>query len=259
MENFDFTILSLQGLLICAAYLLGGTVDSVCGGGGLITVPALMSMGMPAHMVVGTNLMAAVPGCGMAVYKYNKTGNIDFKAGWMTLPFIVIGSFIGTRLNLIMSDRILQILMLFLVPVLAAITVLQKDRSEENPSAAPTGKRKFLLVGAVTLVVTTYHAFYGPASGTFYMILFAMILKCGMVKGNGLSRFVLLWANLMAGILYAGSGYMCWAATIPACLSYIVGNYIGSSIAVTKGAKFVRPVYYCVLALLFVKLVVDLL
>ncbi|MBQ0004579.1 MAG: sulfite exporter TauE/SafE family protein [Clostridiales bacterium] len=257
MDNYDFAILSLQGLLVCAAYLLGGTVDAVCGGGGLLTVPALLSTGMPAHMVVGTNLMAAVPGCGMALYKYSRSGNVDYQAGWMSVPFIVIGAFLGTRLNLVMSDRFLQLLMLFLVPVLAAVTFIQKNSSEEDSSSAPSGRRKFFGVAAVTLLVSTYHAFYGPASGTFYMIFFAMVLKCGMVKGNGLARFVLLWANLLAGILYARSGFMCWEAIVPTCACYIAGNYMGASIAVTKGARFVRPVYYCVLALLFAKLVAD--
>lgn len=255
--NFQFTIISAAALIVFAAYFLAGIIDAVCGGGGLITVPVLMTLGMPPHMVVGTNQCTVLPGCVVALYKYQKTGNMDFKTALISLPPALIGAFIGARLNMLVSDRYIRMLMLVLIPVLAIISLVKKNMGEEDLSDTISAGKKAAVALAIGFFVSAYHAFYGPGSGMLYMISYAMFLKYDLIKANGITRFVLACVSVVSSVTYAVGGYVNYHVLLVAIAAYMIGNYLGAAVAVRKGAGFVRPVYYAVLAGLFVKLIID--
>lgn len=259
VTNFEFTILSLSCLLVCCAFFVGGVVDATCGGGGLIIVPGLLAIGMPAHMAVGTNQFSAIFGTVTALYKYNQSGNVNWRIAFYSAPFALVGAFLGARLNLLISEHYLQIVMLVLIPVLAVVSLINTKAGEEDKSADLPKSRVFIAAALIGLVVGGYHAFYGPASGMFFVIAYTFMCKLDMLKANGIARFELIVANIVAGSTYAFHDNMCWKAIIPATLAYILGNYIGATIAIKQGTKFIRPVYYCVLVLLFIKLIHDFL
>lgn len=255
--TFDFTIFSITGLIVFAAYFSGGLIDSVCGGGGLITVPVLVSIGMPSHTVIGTNQCSLIPGCATSLYKYTKSGNMDIHVALLALPFSLIGALIGARLNMLMSERCLQVIMLFLIPAIAAASLLKKDIGEHDFSKQVSKRNKIIGAATIGLLISAYHAFYGPASGMFYMICFTVFLKFNLLKANGVSRFLVAAASLISSFSYAFSGFVCWKAVLVAAIAYIFGNYAGVNIALSRGSKFVRPIYYCTLTLLFLKLITD--
>lgn len=259
VSTFDLTILSLSGLVVFGAAFFGGIVDSVCGGGGLIIVPSLMAIGMPPHMVVGTNQCGAIVGCWASFVEYAKAGKIDMKICKMILPFALVGAFFGSRLNLVLDEKFLQILMIVLVPILAVISFLNRDVGEEDRSAEISARGRFIGTAIIGLLVSAYHAFYGPASGVFYLMCFAYFLKFDAVKASGLGRFTLACIDLVSSTVYAIWGCICWKAVAVYTVAYIIGNIIGARIAITKGSKVIRPLYYCVLVGLMIKLVVDLL
>jgi len=258
MENFEFYILSSTGIIAFFAYLFGGVVDAVCGGGGLITVPALMSLGMPAHMVVGTNHCSAIFGCFTSAHEYSVAGKIDKKAAFTALPFALVGALIGVKLNLVLDERYLQILMIFLVPALAIFSLVRKDVGEEDHSDEVVGRSRTIRCALIGLIVTIYHSFYGPASGVFFLLSFVNLLKFDAVKANGTTRLLLACINVLTAIAYFTSGNLCWKAVIVGTMGYIFGNYIGARIAIFKGARIIKPLYYCVMAGLMVKLLLDL-
>ena len=173
ISAFDITIFSLSGLIVFGAAFFGGIVDSVCGGGGLIIVPSLMSIGMPPHMVVGTNQCGAIVGCWASFAEYAKAGKVDMKVSWMALPFALAGAFIGSRLNLVLDEKFLQILMLILIPVLAVVSFIKRDVGEADNSGQVSTRSRFIGAAIIGLAVSAYHAFYGPASGIFYLMSFA--------------------------------------------------------------------------------------
>lgn len=244
-------------IIVFVAYFFGGIVDAVSGGGGLIVLPALFAIGLPAHVAVGTNQVSVLPGIYTSVAKFHKSGKIDMKNAVYAVPFGLVGGFVGAKLNLMVSEEYLQIILMVLIPALALFTILKPtvgmdDRSHEN-----TRKKMIVLSAVIGFVVGTYHAFYGPASGTFYMLAFALLLNYDLVTANGNTRFITLFVSLVSSITYALSGCVDWISVLAAIPGYAIGNYVGASLAVSKGAKFVRPMYYGIMALLFIKLVKD--
>ncbi len=247
----------MKTIVVFIAYFFGGIVDAVCGGGGLITLPALFAVGVPAHVAVGTNQASFLPGIFISVAKFHKNGKIDVKNAVYAVPFGLIGGFVGARLNLMVSEWYLQILLMVLIPALAIFTLLKPDVGTEDRSKENSRRRMIVLSAVIGFVVGTYHAFYGPASGTFYMLSFAMLLKYDLVTANGNTRFVTMFVSIVSSITYALSGCVKWLYVLVAVPAYALGNYVGASLAISKGAKFVRPMYYGILVLLFIKLVKD--
>ena len=120
----NIELISFQTLLCCLAFFFAGIVDSITGGGGLITIPAMLAVGIPVRFITGTNQCSAWIGSGVAAFKYMRSGNIHLKSALITLPFAVIGSYLGARLNLIVPVRYLKVFMLITVPVIAVFLVV---------------------------------------------------------------------------------------------------------------------------------------
>ena len=247
----------MEIIVVFIAYFFGGIVDSVCGGGGLIILPALFAIGVPAHIAVGTNQVSMLPGIVTSVAKFYKSGKIDVKNAICAAPFGLIGGFVGAKLNMLVSESYLQILLLVLIPVLTVVTLFKPNAGDEDRSGENSRRKMIVLSAVIGFVVGTYHAFYGPASGTFYLLAFAMLLNYDLVTANGNTRFVTMFVSAVSSITYALSGCVNWTYVLIAVPAYIVGNYVGASLAISKGAKFVRPMYYVILTVLFIKLIKD--
>ena len=147
--------------------------------------------------------------------------------------------------------------MIVLLPILAIVSFFKKDIGQEDHSDEVPNKRKFIYTALIGLIVSAYHAFYGPASGMFYLACFAVVLRYDFLNANGISKVILLVACSISAATYAFSGNVQWQLVIADSITYIIGNYIGSSIALTKGAKIVKPAFYCMLVVLFIKLISD--
>lgn len=247
----------MEFIVVFIAYFLGGIVDSVCGGGGLIMLPALFAVGVPAHVAVGTNQVSILPGIVTSVAKFHKSGKIDIKNAIYAVPFGIVGGFVGAKLNLLVPEWYLQVTLMILIPILTIVTIFKPNAGTEDKSGDNTKRKMVLLSAIIGFVVGTYHAFYGPASGTFYMLAFAMLLRYDLVTANGNTRFITMFVSVVSSITYAMSGCVDWLYVLVAVPGYALGNYMGASLAISKGAKFVRPMYYVILTILFIKLVKD--
>ena len=249
--------LSIQTLLCCIAYFFAGIVDSITGGGGLITVAALLAVGIPVHYIVGTNQTAAYIGTGVAAVKYVKSGNIHRESALITLPFAIIGSYLGARLNLIVPDYYLKIFMLVTVPVVAFFVFANKSLGEADRIDEKPGLSVALWSAAIGLVLGGYQGFYGPGAGVFFMIAYAVFLKLNLVRATGNTRFVIAIASTISVITYAASGAVLWTLAAACTVFYAIGSYMGAALAIKKGAAVIRPIMISVMVLLIVKILFD--
>lgn len=257
-EIFAFNLLGTTAFIIFVTYIVAGIVDATCGGGGLITVPSLMGIGMPVHMVVGTNQCTLVLGCWTSFYEYAKSDKIDYRVAKIAVPFSLAGAFIGSELNLLIDERYLQIIMIVLIPIMAIIGLIKNDMGKEDRSDEVSERKIFISSALIGFIVSTYHAFYGPASGIFYLAAFVVFLKHDAVKANGIGRCILAFVNVASGIVYAVSGFISIKSVAIGTVGYIIGNYIGAKLALKKGIDFIRPVYYLVVVGLMIKLITTI-
>ena len=255
----DFAFLSWQSAVVCAAYFAAGLVDSICGGGGLITVPTLITLGVPVHYIAGTNQCSAVTGNLASIYKYFRSGNVHFRSGIIAAVTAIAGGIIGAELNMIISEKYLQLVMIMLMPAIALLMLLKKDFGENDLSNSLSKPKLIAYSAIIGLTVGAYQGFYGPGAGMLYMLAFALLIKLNLVRASGTAKLATLLAAISSSVTYAVSGFVIWRIVLAATAFNIIGNYIGASLAVKKGAKTIRPFLFGVIALLFIKLVAGFL
>ena len=251
-------LFSLQALLCCLAFFFAGIVDSITGGGGLITIPVMLATGIPVHYITGTNQCSAWIGSGVASYKFVRSGNIHLRSAFITLPFAIIGSYIGARLNLIVPDRYLKVFMLVTIPIIAVFIFSNKQLGEEDHSDEQSTMAIVLWSVFIGLVLGGYQGFYGPGSGLFFMLAYAACLKLDLVKATGNTRFVIAIASIASVFAYASSGNVLWNLSIILNVFYIIGSYLGAVLVIRNGARIIRPIMICVVGLLIIKIVFDM-
>ena len=250
-----FELTFIQVFVCGIAFFGAGMIDSISGGGGLITIPVMLALGIPTHLITGTNLASAWVGTGVAAGKFIKSKNVHWKSALITLPFAVVSSSLGAKLNLLMPDQYLRIFMIAAIPCIAVFLLFNKKFGECD-LAAEQPNRKIVIWSVLSgIVLGAYMGFYGPGAGLFFMLSYAAFLKMNMVRANGTSRFVIAIAMIASVITYALSGAVIWKLVIVATVFNVAGSYIGASLAIKKGIRIIRPVMFIVLALLIIKII----
>lgn len=112
-------------LIVCPLVFLAGLLDSIAGGGGLISLPAFMIAGVPPHMALGTNKMCSTMGTSMATYRFAKNGYIHLKKVIWFIAAALVGSTIGSNLTLLMNEKIVEYMMIAVLPIVAFDVLLQ--------------------------------------------------------------------------------------------------------------------------------------
>lgn len=245
--------------LLCAAFFLAGIVDAVCGGGGLLTLPAFLAVGFPAHMISGTNQCSTMLGGTTAFLSYLHGGHIHWRTALPTAPLAILGAYLGARLNLLLPEALLEKLMIVLLPAAAAALLLKRDFGSENRADTLTTPR--ILAGSlfIGLVVGGYQGFYAAGAGTFFMLAFALVMRLDLISASGNTKLVALCSNITASITYTLSGSVVFSVVLPATLFNIAGNALGAQLAMRRGARLIRPMFLGILALLFVRITLSVL
>lgn len=241
--------------ILCVAFFCAGIIDAVSGGGGLVTLPTFMLVGFPVHLIAGTNQCSCLFGAITALYRYVKSGKVYWFTAIISAVTAIIGSVMGARLNLIIPENYLQVIMLVILPLVAVFILVNKEFGREN--RVDTLSRKQLVVRAVLigLILGAYTGFYGAGGGTFILLSFAVFNRLDLITASGNAKVCSAAATVTASLTYALSGAVVWPVVLGATAFNIAGNYIGASLALRKGAKVIRPMFMLVLILLFSRLI----
>lgn len=235
-----------------------GFVDSVAGGGGLISLPAYLFAGLPVHMAYGTNKMAASFGTGIAVRQFAKNGSIRLRPALISAVGAIIGGWFGAQLVMLLSAEAVQIMMMIGLPIVAVLMLTRKQLGgDENHFLAP--RKENLRCAVIGVAMGTYDGLFGPGTGTFLLMCFTTLLGYSMVTATANAKVVNLASNVGALVTYIIGGKVLYAVAIPCILCAALGNFVGSKMAIKKGSRFIRPVMTCVIAGLFLKILLDFL
>ena len=245
----------LSYLIVCPLMFLAGLVDSIAGGGGLISLPAFLLAGVPAHTALGTNNMASAMGTTVSTGRFLKNGYVRWKLAAFSAVLALGGSSIGAHIALFISDAVIRHMMIVVLPVVAFYIFRNRDLGEEKQREPLTRAQEFLVSGAGAFFVGIYAGFYGPGTGTFLILILTGAGRMQVKEASGMTKVINLSCNIAALVTFLANGKVLYPLGLAAGLFCIAGHYIGSGMVVSGGRKVVRPVVITVLALLFVKVV----
>lgn len=246
-------------LILCPMLFLTGFVDSVAGGGGLISLPSYLFVGIPVHLAAGTNKVVNSIGTATATLRYIRSGKVDLRsAAWAALGALV-GAAAGARLALWCSEQVLQACVLVALPIAAVILVVKKDFGKETSSTRQwTPRQKILLSVLIGFIIGMYDGMIGPGTGTFMIMAFTMVLGMDLLTASGCSKTANLASNVASAAVWIAGGKVIWPLVLPAAVFCVLGNLCGARYAIRGGSEKVRGMIFVVLGLLFVKMISEL-
>ena len=247
-----------QLLIICPLIFLAGFIDSIAGGGGLISLPAYYMAGLPPHFALGTNKLSSSIGLVFSTGTYIREGYIYKPLIPISIAGALIGSWLGARSILLLDEAILRWIMVIVIPVTALIVLFKKDLL--TPEKREFDKtREQIIAAVVSLTIGWYDGFFGPGAGTFLMLAFVGVLKLDAVTACGNTKVVNFCSNIAALAVFITAGTVNYALALPGAAFAILGNILGARLTVKKGAKLIKPVMLVVVLILMITVIRDLL
>ena len=242
--------------LMCVGVFTASFVDAIGGGGGIISVPVYLFAGLPTHYALGTNKLSSGIGTAASTLRYILSGFVKWDLAAGSIVLALLGSHLGTRLQLMVDEKYLKYMLLLVLP-LVAVVMLKKKQLPEVPGQISKWAQRGIVWGA-SLVIGAYDGFYGPGTGTFLLLIFCHLAKMDVRTASGNMKLVNFSSNIGAVVtsLTAGKVYII-LGLITACFSF-AGHYLGAGITIKNGSKVVRPVIFTVLVLLAAKVIWEL-
>jgi len=245
--------------IVLPAVFLAGLVDSIAGGGGLLSVPAYLAAGLPPHFALGNNKFSSCFGTLFATLRYHQHGMIDVRVALLSALFALGGSFLGASAVLLLRPGFLRWLLVVLIPLVAIFTLAHRSLGLSNRSADLPSRRKYSLAALASLLIGFYDGFFGPGTGTFLILFYTLALKYDFVTANANTKVVNLASNIAAVVTFVANGKVLFILGVPAAVAGIAGNLLGARLVIRRGAAIIRPVFIFTLILLFAKVFYDLL
>ncbi len=233
MPQLTFPIL----LILFAGGFLAGFVDSIAGGGGIISLPVLLSVGLPPHFALGTNKFQSSFGSLTASINYARGGLVKVKElGWGIL-FTAIGAAIGTIAIQLLSQTLLQYLIPILLLVVFLIVLFSKNLGIKDQKEKLRPKLFYLIFG---LIIGFYDGFFGPGTGNFWMLAFVFFLGFNLKKATAHTKWVNFTSNIVALIFFAIGGKILVIPGLVMAVGQLSGAFLGSKLVLRSSVKFIR-------------------
>ncbi|MCI7737525.1 MAG: TSUP family transporter [Clostridiales bacterium] len=251
------TLTSLHFLIVCPLVALAGFVDSIAGGGGLISLPAYLISGLPVHACIATNKLSSSMGTTVATVSYARSGFIDWRLALPCSAAALAGAALGANIALLISDAVFRAIMLAVLPLTALYVLRRKHLFDEDAREALPFARMALLAVAIAFALGLYDGFYGPGTGTFLILLLTRFARLNLQRANGITKVINLSSNVASLAVYLLSGQVLLALGLCAGAFSILGNFLGSRCFTSKGSSIARPVILLVLTVFFLRTVLE--
>lgn len=250
VPEFEITA-SVIGVLALVGFC-AGFIDSIAGGGGLISMPALLAAGMPPHLALGTNKLQSAMGTTFATANYARRGLVTREGlalgVGVTGPAAFLGAFAVTQLS---GDLLMHVIPWLLGAIFIYVLVSPKIGDERRHARlAPA-----VFHGAFGLVLGFYDGFFGPGTGTFWTMGYVMLMGFTLPHATGHTKVMNLTSNVASLAWFALHGDVAWVAGALMGTANIAGALTGSTLAIRRGAGFIRVVFLLVVGATIARLV----
>ena len=242
--------LSLLIPLLVAGFV-AAFVDAMAGGGGLISLPALMLAGMPPALALGTNKMASSIGTVASTATFVRAGKLNVKLVLKQIPFTFVGAVLGVFAVQHLSNAVLKPLILVLLIAVTIYTVAKKSWGDESTYSGSTHRElalAFLFAGGLGF----YDGFFGPGTGSFLIFCF-LYMGFDFVEASANAKALNLTSNIASLITFACLQQIDYRYGIPMGIIMIFGARLGAKLAIKKGADYIKPLFIGMTLLLIIK------
>ncbi len=244
--------LDIIALLMLVAFV-AGTIDAIAGGGGLLTIPALLAVGLPPVAAIATNKLQSSFGTGGAVVAFARKGHIDFRRFALPALASFCGSAGGAFLLTLIDPSFLSGLIPVLLIAMAGYFLLAPKMSDEDRHvlAGPP------LLLAMALVIGSYDGFFGPGTGSFFITGLVAVFGLGVTRAVAHTKLLNFASNLAGLTVLVAGGHVVWTIGLAMALASLAGGQFGAHAAIRFGAGTVRPLLTVMCLGLTAKLLAD--
>ncbi|MEK5197523.1 TSUP family transporter [Staphylococcus sp. FSL H8-0121] len=242
-------------LIIVLFGFLAAFIDSVVGGGGLISTPALLAIGLPPAVALGTNKLASSFGTLTSTIKFVRSGNVDLKIVAKLFPFVLVASVGGAYLATMLPAQLLKPLIIVALSLVFIYTLVKKDWGSVRTFTSFTPIKATMFVIAY-LIIGFYDGFIGGGTGSF-MLFVLLMFGFDFLSAAGNAKVLNFASNIGALILFMSLGQVNYFYGMIMAISMIVGSYVGAQFAISKSVGYVKVLFIIVTAVLIVKNAYD--
>jgi uncharacterized membrane protein YfcA len=225
---------TIAGLAVVA--FAAGAIDAIAGGGGLLTMPALLVAGLPTHLALGTNKGCGAWGTAAAAWTFSRAGLLSRARFLSGFAAGAIGGSIGARVQQLVPSKALQPIVLVLL-IAAAIVLLKLRPRERAVDDRPT---RPALAFAISVAIGAYDGFFGPGTGTFLILANVSMLGLTLREASADAKATNLGSNVGALCVLAVGHTVLWAISLPMAIGNIAGGRLGARLAIKRGDGLVR-------------------
>ncbi|HSY54808.1 MAG TPA: TSUP family transporter [Opitutaceae bacterium] len=247
IPTWAFPILFVTGLV-------AGFVDSIAGGGGLITLPVFFSFGIPPQFALGTNKLQAAFGSGGAAWHYSKSGIVKLSDCGLGIGFTLVGAVAGTLTVQRLDPTFLKHFIPIVLLAIAGYMIFRPKLGEQDihPRMKP-----LMFYATAGFALGFYDGFIGPGVGSFWTMAFMLGLGFNLTRATGYTKVMNLASNVASLVFFMLAGQVFYGAGLAMGAGQLLGARIGSRMVVKRGVKFVRPIFLTMVLALTLKLLYD--
>ncbi|WP_026486670.1 TSUP family transporter [Caldanaerobius polysaccharolyticus] len=243
-------------IVLCFIGFTAAFIDSIAGGGGLISLPGLMILGVPPAFALGTNKFASTCASFTSSLTFIKYRVFDYNLLKYLVFGTLIGAAIGVKAVLLIDSSHLKIIIIFLMIFVAIYTLLVKNIGNENKFEGLN--KKTVATGLIiSLILGFYDGFFGPGTGSFYIFLFLTLLNYDFKISAGNGKILNFVSNITSSVLFFLNGKIMYSVAVPMAIAMILGARLGTKVAIKNGAKLIKPILVSVTFLYAIKMIFD--
>ena len=237
--------------LLFGTAFVAGLVDSIAGGGGLITVPVLLGIGLPPQVALGTNKLQASFGSGSAMLHFVRAGTVKLNDCWIGILWTALGAALGVWAVQLLDATILRQLIPWLLAAIALYTLFSPRLGAEDSHARMKCGPFYLLFG---LAIGFYDGFFGPGTGSFWTMALMMLVGYSMLRATATTKVMNFTSNFVALVFFLSVGQVRFVEGLVMGVGQFLGARVGSRLVIKRGTAFIRPVFITMVLALVARL-----
>lgn len=241
-------------VMLAVAALLAGFIDSIAGGGGLITIPALLLSGLGPVEALGTNKLQGLFGSGSATITYAAKGYVDLRHQIAPALLSFAGGAAGAALATVLPGDVLKILLPFILVAIALFFALKPNMDDIDRTQRMT---PFLFGLVIVPLIGFYDGVFGPGTGSFFMLAFVTLAGYGVLKATAHTKLLNFASNIGSFFVFLFAGAIIWKIGLVMGVAQFIGARLGASMAVRNGARLIKPLLVLTCLVLATKLLLD--